>query len=85
MALFSTARTGFVLAATGAAHFAKPEVFEQLTKSAFPEDTRNWVYRNGATELGIGLAMMGRKTRKLGVLALLGYVGFLGSRAVASP
>jgi uncharacterized membrane protein len=81
MALLSTGKVGFLVAATGAAHFAFPEAFEGVTKTAFPKDTSAWVLRNGATETGIGLAMMLPPTRKLGVLALLGYGGWLGYNA----
>ena len=81
MALLSTGKIGFLVAATGVAHFVKPEAFAELTAAAFPEDTQEWVKRNGAAETAIGLAMMLRPTRKLGVLALLGYTGWLGYTA----
>jgi uncharacterized membrane protein len=83
MALITARRVGFLLAASGAAHFARPQAFVPITAQAFPKDTESWVTKNGAAETGIGLALMGRKTRKLGLLALLGYVGFLGYRAAA--
>ena len=78
MALFSAGKLGFLIAATGAAHFVVPEVFEDVTKAAFPDDTSEWVKRNGLTEAGLGLALMAPPTRKLGVLGLLGYLGWLG-------
>jgi hypothetical protein len=81
MALLSTGKIGFLVAATGAAHFAAPDTFEPLTARVFPNDTSEWVKRNGATEIGIGLAMMCKPTRSLGVLALLGYTGWLGYTA----
>jgi len=81
MALLSTGKLGFLVAATGAAHFVAPDVFEDVTKMAFPQDTAEWVKRNGATESAIGVAMMLKPTRKLGVLGLLGYVGWLGFNA----
>ncbi|SFB19964.1 hypothetical protein SAMN05216266_10672 [Amycolatopsis marina] len=80
----SAAKTfGFLLAATGAAHFAAPQVFEPVSAAAFPEDTRSWVYRNGATELAIGLAVVNRRTRKLGFAAFAAYGAWLGSRVAA--
>jgi uncharacterized membrane protein len=82
MALLSTGKVGFLVAALGVAHFAAPDKFEEVTKVAFPDDTADWVVRNGATETAIGLAMMLRPTRKLGVLGLLGYTGWLGYNAV---
>lgn len=84
MALITTRRVGFLLAASGAAHFARPQAFATITAQAFPKDTESWVMKNGATETGIGLALMGRKTRKLGLVALLGYVGFLGYKGATA-
>ena len=81
MAILSTGKVGFLVAATGVAHFAAPDAFEPLTARAFPKDTAEWVKRNGAAETGIGLAMMLKPTRTLGVLALLGYTGWLGYNA----
>jgi uncharacterized membrane protein len=75
---------GLLVAGTGAAHFAVPETFAQVAKPAFPEDTHTWVLRNGASELAIGLAMLPKRTRKLGVLGLLGYTGWLASRFAAN-
>lgn len=71
---------GLGFAGTGAAHLIAPAVFEPITKPAFPENTRQWVYANGATETVIGLAIANRPTRLLGIAGLVGYVGFLGSR-----
>jgi uncharacterized membrane protein len=81
MALFSVGKLGFLVAGLGAAHFAAPEAFAEVTKVAFPENTEEWVMRNGAAETAIGVAMMLRPTRKLGVLGLLGYTGWLGYNA----
>ncbi len=81
MALLSAGKFGLGLAATGLAHFAAPDAFVGVTKSAFPEDTDAWVKRNGATETALGLALMLPKTRRLGKLGLLGYVGWLGFNA----
>lgn len=82
MALLSTRRIGLLVAGLGAAHLAAPDAFTEITKVAFPENTKDWVMRNGATETAIGLAMSLNRTRKLGVLALLGYTGWLGYNAV---
>ena len=81
MALLSTGKIGFLVAATGVAHFAAPQAFEPMTAKAFPNDTSDWVKRNGAAETGIGLAMMLKPTRTLGVLGLLAYTGWLGYNA----
>jgi uncharacterized membrane protein len=84
MALKPIPLLGALIAATGAAHFAKPDTFEQISKAAFPKDTKDWVARNGASEVAIGLAMIVKPTRKLGGLALLGYAGWLGARVMAN-
>ena len=81
MALFTAPKIGLALAASGIAHFAAPDAFVGITKSAFPSDTEEWVKRNGATETALGLALLLPKTRKLGKLGLLGYVGWLGFNA----
>lgn len=74
-------KVGFLLAATGVAHFVVPDTFEEIIKPVFPKDTAQWVQRNGASETAIGVAMMVPATRKLGKLALLGYLGWLGYNA----
>lgn len=77
---------GVGLAGTGAAHFVAPQVFEPVSKIAFPEDTRRWIYRNGATEVALGLALSHNRksSRNLGRVGLLAYVGWLASRAAAN-
>jgi uncharacterized membrane protein len=81
MAFISVGKVGFLVAALGAAHFAAPEAFTQVTKRAFPENTEEWVTRNGATEAAIGTAIMLKPTRKLGLVGLLGYAGWVGYSA----
>ncbi|MDM2495808.1 hypothetical protein PP564_06895 [Mycobacteroides abscessus] len=75
---------GAGLAATGVAHFVAPQPFESISKVAFPEDTRRWVYQNGFTELLLGLALAFRRTRIVGSLSGLAYVAFLVSRLVGN-
>ncbi len=69
---------GIGLAATGAAHFVVPEAFEGITKRPFPKDTKDWISRNGATELVVGAAITYPRTRKIGLVGLGAYVGWLG-------
>ncbi|MBB4855584.1 putative membrane protein [Mycobacteroides chelonae] len=75
---------GAGLAATGIAHFVAPQPFESISKVAFPEDTRRWVYQNGFTELLLGLALAFRRTRIVGSLGGLAYIGFLISRVIGN-
>jgi uncharacterized membrane protein len=71
------ALVGLALAGTGVAHFVRPELFEGITKSAFPQDTDRHLKTNGAIETAIGLGLAAPKTRRLAVLGTLGYVGYL--------
>lgn len=74
--------TGLAIAATGLAHFARPQLFEPITVPAFPQNTRRHIYTNGGLETVIGLALAGRKTRKLGLAGLLGYGAYLAGNTV---
>lgn len=73
---------GLGIAGTGLAHFTSPALFVPITKGPFPKNTRQWIYANGVTETVIGLAIANRHVRGLGVVGLVGYVGFLASRVV---
>lgn len=78
----ATRLLGLGLAGTGVAHFAAPVLFQPITRWVFPIDTRQWIHRNGATETLVGVALAGRRTRRIGVLGLVAYVGFLSTRVV---
>ena len=73
---------GLALAGAGVAHFVRPELFEGVTKSAFPNDTQKFIYTNGAIETAIGLGLAARQTRKLAVVGLLGYGAYLAGNAI---
>lgn len=75
---------GLAVAGTGLAHFVNPKVFEPVTVAAFPDNTRRHVYTNGSIETAIGLALTGRRTRKLGLAGLLGYGAYLAGNTVRS-
>ncbi|KUI27383.1 hypothetical protein AU196_07835 [Mycobacterium sp. IS-1742] len=74
--------TGLAIAGMGLAHFARPQVFEPITVAAFPQNTRRHIYTNGSIETAVGLALAGRRTRKLGLAGLLGYVAYLAGNTV---
>lgn len=76
--------TGLALAGMGLAHFARPQLFEPITVASFPQNTRRHVYTNGSIETAIGLALAGRRTRKLGLAGLLGYGAYLAGNTVRS-
>jgi uncharacterized membrane protein len=72
-----TRLTGFLIALTGIAHFIAPQYFKDMTKLAFPEDTDDWIKRNGAIETAVGASIAIQKTRRLGFLGLGAYAGWL--------
>jgi len=68
---------GLGIAGVGLAHFVKPEAFEDITAMAFPDNTEQHLYTDGAAETVLGLALAVPKTRKLALIGLLGYGGYL--------
>jgi uncharacterized membrane protein len=70
---------GVALAAAGIAHFAKPDAFDEITKTAFPEDVRKYTFINGGIETALGVALANRSTRRLGLVGMLGYGAYLGA------
>lgn len=76
--------TGLALAGVGLAHFTSPQLFEPITKPAFPRRTRQHVYTNGGIETMLGLAFSSRKTRSLAIIGSIGYVAYLGGNAIRS-
>lgn len=73
---------GLAVAVVGVTHFVKPEVFEDVTRQAFPRDTRTHVYIDGGIETAIGLSLASLRTRKLAVVGLLGYGAYLAGNVV---
>ncbi len=73
-----TTVAGLGLAATGVAHFVVPDVFLPVTRGPFPDDTDAWVLRDGACETVIGVAIAYPPTRRVGLVGLAAYVGWLG-------
>ena len=70
--------TGAAVAATGLSHFVRPELYESITASAFPDNTLQHTYIDGAIETAIGVGLIAPKTRKLAVAGLLAYGAYLG-------
>lgn len=68
---------GLVLAGAGVSHFVAPALYEGLTKPAFPTNTRQHVYVDGAIETAVGLGIASPKTRKLALFGLLAYLLYL--------
>jgi uncharacterized membrane protein len=76
--------TGLALAGVGLAHFTSPQLFEPITRPAFPHRTRRHIYTNGGIETMLGLAFSARKTRSLAVVGWIGYLAYLGGNAIRS-
>lgn len=74
--------TGVSLTGVGLAHFAKPELFEGITKPAFPRDTARHIKINGTIETALGVGYLIPKTRALAVVGTLGYVAYLAGNAI---
>lgn len=72
---------GIALAATGLAHFAKPQLFESITAPAFPERTSAHIFTNGGIETAIGIALIVPQTRRLAAIGGIGYLVYLGANA----
>jgi uncharacterized membrane protein len=73
---------GLAIAGVGVAHFTSPQLFEQITKSAFPRNTTQHLYINGGIETLIGLGLANRSTRGLSAVGSIGYLAYLASNAV---
>jgi uncharacterized membrane protein len=76
------ALAGLALAGTGVAHFVRPELFEGITKAAFPDDTAKYLKINGGLETALGLGLAVPSTRKLALVGLLGYGGYLAVNVI---
>ena len=74
--------SGLALAGTGLAHFTSPRMWDPITKTSFPRNTRQHVYTNGGIETVLGLGFSSRQTRSLAIVGLIGYVAYLGGNAI---
>jgi uncharacterized membrane protein len=68
---------GLALAGAGLAHFTSPQLFDGITKQAFPRNSRQHLYINGGIETALGLGLSSRKTRSLAVVGAIGYLAYL--------
>jgi uncharacterized membrane protein len=74
--------SGLAIAGLGLAHFTSPRMWEPITKTAFPRNTRQHVYTNGGIETVLGLSLSSRQTRSLATVGLTGYLAYLGGNAI---
>jgi uncharacterized membrane protein len=70
------------VAGVGVAHFVKPALFDDLTRQAFPRDTRRHLYIDATVETALGLGLAARKTRRLAIVGLIGYGVYLAGNVV---
>lgn len=73
---------GLALAVTGLSHFVAPQLYDEFTKPAFPNDTRKHVYIDGAIETAVGVGLAVPQTRKFALAGLVGYLLFLAVNVV---
>ena len=68
---------GLGVAGVGLAHFVRPQMFDSLTRQAFPRNTRQHLYIDGGIETALGLCLAVPKTRKLALVGVIGYGAYL--------
>ena len=68
---------GLAVAGVGLAHFTSPQLFDSVTKQAFPRNSRQHLYVNGGIETALGLGLSARQTRPLAVVGTIGYLAYL--------
>lgn len=73
---------GLTLAATGLSHYVVPQLYEGMTKAAFPTNTRTHVYVDGGLETAVGLGIAAQKTRKVALVGLVAYLIYLTGNVV---
>lgn len=72
---------GLAVAGIGLSHFTSPQLFDGVTKSAFPRNTRQRVYIHGGVETALGLGLSARQTRPLAAVGTIGYLAYLAGNA----
>jgi uncharacterized membrane protein len=72
---------GLAVACVGLSHFTRPQLFDGITKVAFPRNTRQHVYIHGGVETALGLGLSSAKTRPLAIVGTIGYLAYLAGNA----
>ena len=72
---------GLAVAGIGLSHFTSPQLFDGITKQAFPRNSRQHLYINGGIETALGLGLSSAKTRPTAVVGTIGYVAYLAGNA----
>jgi uncharacterized membrane protein len=77
----ATKLAGLAVAGIGLSHFTSPQLFDGMTKIAFPRNTRQRVYLHGGVETALGLGLSSARTRPLAIVGTIGYVAYLAGNA----
>jgi uncharacterized membrane protein len=72
---------GLAVAGIGLSHFTSPQLFDGVTKQAFPRNSRQHLYINGGIETALGLGLSSAKTRPMAIVGTIGYVAYLAGNA----
>ena len=72
---------GLAVAGIGLSHFTSPQLFDGITKSAFPRNARQRVYLHGGLETALGLGLSSAKTRPLAAVGTIVYLAYLAGNA----
>jgi uncharacterized membrane protein len=75
---------GLVVAGVGLSHFTSPQLFDGITRPAFPRNTRQRVYLHGGVETALGLGLSSAKTRPLAAVGTIGYLAYLAGNAACN-
>lgn len=62
-----------LLAAAGAAHFARPRQFDAIVPRSLPGSPRAWTYASGAAELALAAGIALPRTRRVAALATAAF------------
>lgn len=62
-------RVAAMLLGVGTLHFVAPKPFDTIVPAELPGSARFYTYASGVAEVGIGAALLPRRTRRLAALA----------------
>ncbi|WP_374025502.1 hypothetical protein [Mycobacterium sp. HNNTM2301] len=62
-------RVAAMLLGVGTLHFVAPKPFDTIVPAELPGNARFYTYASGVAEVGVGAALLPRRTRRLAALA----------------
>ena len=75
---------GLAVAGIGLSHFTSPQLFDGITKQAFPRNSRQHLYINGGIETALGLGLSSHPTRAASIVGFIGYGAYLAGKVARS-